>query len=302
MWLCPECRAPQSFAYQDDPWPSGWTCPDCGHCVAHDQNGIACLAPEFIQSDEGFNPALFEVLVQYEASSFWFVNRARLICALVGKHFPQSRSMLEIGCGSGSVLLALADRFPKLRFFGSELHPEGLAHARERLKTRATLLQMDARRIPAQTEFDVIGAFDVIEHIKEDEDVLRQIHNALVPGGGTIIAVPQHRWLWSPADDNAHHQRRYAPGELEAKLQAIGFQVLHSTSFNSVLLPLMLISRKLMLRKARAGGKIDPLDEFRMPGWVNQTLSILLWMETSLSKTGLNWPIGGSRFVVARRS
>ncbi len=300
MWVCPQCREPQSFAASGEPWPEGSACPQCGHRIPH-ENGIACLAPALIQSNEGFDPALFEVLVQFEGSSFWFVNRARLICALLAKHFPDTRHMLEIGCGSGSVLLALATEFPRLHLVGSELHPEGLAFARGRLGAKAALLQMDARAIPAEAEFDVIGAFDVIEHIMEYEEVLQQIHTALKPGGGTIIAVPQHPWLWSPADDAAFHRRRYRRGELEGKLKAAGFEVLLSTSFNAVLLPLMLVSRQLMVRRVKAGAAVDPLGEFRMSRGLNRLLSAALRIEVGLTEAGLNWPFGGSRFVVARR-
>src|SRR5262249_55958885 len=143
------------------------------------------------------------------------VNRARLINLLLKRYFPHAGNLLEIGCGTGSVLLALRTAFPRLELAGSELFPRGLEFARQRLGSKVLLLQMDARAIPAVCEFDVIGAFDVIEHIEEDERVIGQIYTALKPGGGTIIAVPQHPCLWSPADDAARHQRRYVRGELE---------------------------------------------------------------------------------------
>jgi SAM-dependent methyltransferase len=59
----------------------------------------------------------------------------------------------------------------------------------------AVLFQMDARKIPFESEFDVIGAFDVLEHIEEDEKALAQIFHAVLPGGGLILTVPQHRFL-----------------------------------------------------------------------------------------------------------
>ncbi|WP_281024403.1 class I SAM-dependent methyltransferase [Microvirga calopogonii] len=249
----------------------------------------------------GFNPRLFDSLVEFERHSFWFVNRARLLTSLIARYFPAAQDMLEIGCGTGSVLLALRERFPTLRLSGSELHPQGLAYARKRLGDEVLLLQMDARRIPATGQFDVIGAFDVIEHIPEDEDVLSEIQTALRPGGGAIIAVPQHPNLWSPADDAAFHQRRYARGELEQKLHKAGFEVLHSTSFNTFLLPLMILSRRQMIWKERKGARLDPLSEFRMKDWLNRTLSVILGAEVHLTEAGVKWPVGGSRVVVARR-
>lgn len=66
---------------------------------------------------------------------------------------------------------------------------------------------MDARRIPFEGEFDVIGAFDVLEHIEEDERVLGQLNAALRSGGGIIATVPQHQWLWSEMDTVSGHRR-----------------------------------------------------------------------------------------------
>jgi 2-polyprenyl-3-methyl-5-hydroxy-6-metoxy-1,4-benzoquinol methylase len=102
---------------------------------------------------------------------------------------------------------------------------------------------------------------DVLEHVKEDERVIGQIHGALKPGGGAIIAVPQHPWLWSPADEAACHQRRYIRNELERKLQNAGFEILRSTSFNALLLPAMFASRIVMIAKARLGEAFSPLSE-----------------------------------------
>jgi len=68
---------------------------------------------------------------------------------------------------------------------------------------------MDARALPARNALDLVGAFDVIEHIVEDEAVLREVHAVLVNGGGFIAAVPQHPFLWSDLDDISGHVRRY---------------------------------------------------------------------------------------------
>jgi hypothetical protein len=50
-------------------------------------------------------------------------------------------------------------------------------------------------RITAAGVFDFTGAFDVIEHVADDEGVLRGIYAATKAGGGTIVAVPQHPWM-----------------------------------------------------------------------------------------------------------
>src|SRR5689334_19698929 len=132
MWLCQKCAHPAEFPRADDPWPSGWVCGACGTRLRRD-GGIPYLAPDLAESDATYNPDMFETLVKIEETSFWFVNRAALIVWLLRRHFPEASSLLEIGCGTGSVLLAVQRSGVGLTLFGSELHSRGLAFARQRL-------------------------------------------------------------------------------------------------------------------------------------------------------------------------
>ena len=236
-------------------------------------------------------------LSKLEAEYFWFVTRNELIVGLANKFFPRARRFLEIGCGNGAVLQAMARSRLWDRLVGSELHPSGLAHARKRLPAQVEFVQMDARNIPGVGVFDLTGAFDVIEHIADDEGVLRGLREATQTGGGTIIAVPQHPWLWSRADDIAHHQRRYRRGELEAKLLRCGFEVLFSSSFTALLLPLMVASR---WKDRRSEGAEDVFREFKLSRHVNNIFTAILRAEVRMTLAGWRWPLGGSRIVVGR--
>jgi SAM-dependent methyltransferase len=293
---CLACNALEPIATDGPVWPLGWRCPTCGHAVEQDQ-GIPTFAPELADTVSGFDPASFETLAKLEAEYFWFVTRNELIVGLANKFFPDARRFLEIGCGNGAVLRAVAKSRPWQRLVGSELHPSGLAHARQRLPSEVEFVQMDAREIPAVGVFDLTGAFDVIEHIADDEAVLRGMRAATLSGGGIIIAVPQHPLLWSRADDIAHHQRRYRRGELEAKLIRNGFEVLFSSSFTALLLPLMAISRLVGGHSKRHD---DVFHEFRLSRRVNDTFTAILRAEVRMTLAGWRWPVGGSRVVVGR--
>jgi len=255
------------------------------------------FAPELADTISGMDPRSFDMLSRIEAEHFWFVARNELIVGLADKFFPEARSFLEVGCGNGAVLRAVAQSRPWRRLVGSELHPSGLTHARARLPADVEFVQMDARNIPAHDVFDLTGAFDVIEHIEDDEGVLRGMRAATRRGGGIMIAVPQHPWLWSHVDDISYHQRRYRRGELEAKLRRNGFEVLFSTSYTSLLLPLMMASRL----KGRGKDNNEEIErEFTLDPRINGPLTAILRAEVRLTLAGLRWPAGGSRVAVAR--
>jgi hypothetical protein len=103
--------------------------------------------------------------------------------------------------------------------------------------------------------------------------------------------------LWSRADDLAHHQRRYRRGELEAKLRRCGFEVLFSSSYTALLLPLMVASRWTSRNNERDEGVFR---EFRLNRHVNDLFTAILRAEVRLTLSGWRWPVGGSRVVVAR--
>jgi SAM-dependent methyltransferase len=245
----------------------------------------------------GFPRASFARLAALEDGSYWFRSRNRLIIWALRRHFPHMRRYLEIGCGTGCVLSAVESAFPGAATLGGEMHGAGLEYAARRVR-RAKLVQMDAKRIPFRGEFDVIGCFDVLEHVREDGEVLAEVRAALRDGGGVIITVPQHRFLWSAADEYAGHVRRYRRGEILARLAAAGLTPLLVTSFVSLLLPAMWAARA---RHRRLDERYDPRAELEVGGVANALLQALLDFERALIALGARFPFGGSLLVVAQK-
>ena len=271
-------------------------CPACGNRPKV-VDGFTAYAPELAQKGGGFEASYFPVLARLEDSNFWFMARNELILWALAKYCGGFSSYLEIGCGTGHVLSGVARRFPEAVLSASEIFTSGLGFAEERVPS-AAFMQMDARHIPFSEEFDVVGAFDVVEHIKEDEAVLAQAYKALRPGGHLLLTVPQHAWLWSPSDDYARHERRYSKAELHEKVREVGFRLQRSSSFVSLLLPLMLISR---LSSKKKQVEFDPTDEFKLPFWMNAVFYQTLALERGMIRLGVNFPVGGSRLLVAQK-
>ena len=284
MKICPQCST-----YFTD---SNWLCPNCGYTPSLLEEVLA-FSPELALQCEGFEAHFFNQLATLEDRNFWFRGRSRLIIWAIQNYFKGAHSFLEIGCGTGFVLSGIEQALPSLDVQGSEVFTNGLRFAAQRL-SRSRLFQMDARTIPFAEEFDVIGAFDVLEHIQEDTQVLAEMYRA--SRQGIVLTVPQHPWLWSQADDYAHHVRRYCAQELKSKVESAGFRIARMTSFVSLLLPLMLASR---LRKRSPRETFDPTAELKVSGWLNSVLEAALTVERQLIKTGFSFPVGGSLVVMA---
>ena len=274
-----------------------WRCP---HCTFEPEliDGRLAFAPELAREGEGFEPEYFARLADQEAGNFWFRARNRLLIWALERYFPAAQNVLEIGCGTGFVLSGLRVAFPKLILSGSEVFSEGLGFAAARLPG-VELFQMDARRIPFREEFDLIGAFDVLEHIEQDELVLSQMYEATRKGGGILVTVPQHRFLWSASDEFARHVRRYTASELIDKVSNAGFEVLRITSFVSLLLPLLMLSR---IKQRRSSKEFDPDAELAISAPVNTSLEKILAVERTMIRSGLSLPAGGSILLAARRN
>lgn len=242
-----------------------------------------------------FPVTAFEKLADSEARHWWFRARNKLLLWALAKKVKPFDSFLEVGCGTGFVLEGISKAFPTVSLFGAEYFSEGMHFATERVP-KASFRQLDARLMSDVERYDAIGAFDVIEHIDEDELVLLNFANALEPGGAVLITVPQHKWLWSAADEHACHVRRYSREDLVAKVKRAGFEIDYVTSFVSLLVPLMWLSRR-----GRHQDRHDPESEFKISDWLNWFLERVMQIEFLLIKLGVNFPVGGSLLLIARK-
>ena len=248
------------------------------------------------QNAEGFEKGHFRILTELENSHFWFKGRNRLTISILKKYFPFATNFIEIGCGTGFVVSAIAKKLPQLSVSGSDLYFEGLHFARKRLPS-AKFYQIDASRIPFHEEFDVIGSFDVLEHIREDWLVLKEMYHALNDHGGLIITVPQHPSLWSHFDVSSCHVRRYTRKGLITKLRWAGFEPVFVSSFVTFLLPVMFLTRLVLGR-----------DKLKSTSWglnlsriMNFVLECFLLFEQLFIQFGFSLPIGGSLIAVAKK-
>jgi SAM-dependent methyltransferase len=72
--------------------------------------------------------------------------------------------------------------------------------------------------------FGAVLAFEVLEHVEQDEDVMAEIARVLRPGGRFVMSVPIFQARWSPLDDACSHVRRYEPEQLFSTLRGLGLE------------------------------------------------------------------------------
>ena len=158
------------------------------------------------------------------------------------------------------------------------------------------------RRYPCRTSarwanlterYDLIGLFDVLEHIDDDAAALIALRQHLAPGGRAVITVPAYAALFGPHDLTLHHKRRYEKAELRAKLRRAGLRVQKLTFINAALLPAAVAARVVerWLRRSRAIGTGVP------PAPFNAVLAWLFAAEAHLLRY-MNLPCGLSLLAV----
>jgi SAM-dependent methyltransferase len=242
-----------------------------------------------------FPSGYFSELARLEASNWWFRSRNRVLIWVLKSKVKRFEKYLEVGCGTGYVLEGVRNAFPDAKLCGAEYFEEGLDFARKRIPT-ASFMRLDITAMSESEAYDVIGAFDVLEHIPDDQLSLRNLSRALKAAGTLVISVPQHRWLWSATDEAACHVRRYTKKELVTKLDHANFDVVYSGSFVSLLVPLMFVSRRFSKSIEK-----DPLAELKAPYVLNMLLDTVMWVESLIMKLGVRFPFGGSLLVVASK-
>jgi SAM-dependent methyltransferase len=253
----------------------------------------------------GYDPSFFDELAAVENRHFWFRARNRLVFELskrISSGLKPGYLVLEVGCGTGNVLRMLRKACSDGMVVGLERCFDGLKHAKRR--SAGFLVQADVRQCPFSKPFDLVGMFDVLEHIPEEQETLKTLWKLLVPGGRLLLTVPAHSFLWSYFDEASRHCRRYSPDEIRKRLTEVGFEVEFQTQFMACIFPFVWVFRKMSkLRERRESATVRQLAaaEFRIIPVVNGILTALLSLEARWVARGHLLPIGTSLVVIARK-
>ena len=189
--------------------------------------------------------SVYAVESQVQETHWWFVGRRTLFRkTLQGLKLPRAAAILDVGTSTGANLRLLQD-MGFANVCGLDPSDEAIRYCRER--QLAPVRQGDVCAMPfLDAQFDLVLATDIIEHVDDDAQALREIRRVLKPSGWALLTVPAFASLWGLQDDVAHHKRRYRHRELLQKLQTAGLRKHESFYFNFFLFSPIWAARQVL--------------------------------------------------------
>lgn len=189
--------------------------------------------------------ATYAVEAEVEASHWWFVGRRQLFSREIARLGLGSEArVLDIGTSTGTNLRMARD-LGFARVSGLDFSEAAIAFCAS--KGLGTVDRGDICAMPyGEAAFDLVLATDVIEHVEDDTQALREIGRVLAAEGRALVSVPAFRSLWGLQDEVSQHKRRYRKAELRDRLRAAGLEPERLYYFNYLLFAPIWLARRLI--------------------------------------------------------
>ncbi len=236
-------------------------------------------------------------LAEYEQSYWWHQGRLEIIQTYMrwASRNTSSSAILNVGCGTGGTIEML-EKFGTVE--NVDTSDDAISFAKKLGYTNITKVVDVA--LPFEDKiYDIVGAFDVLEHIEDHKRALSEWKRVLKDDGAIVITVPAYQWLWSGHDVTMHHWRRYTMKSLialaaEANLRpekrsyAIGFSLPLVAGFR--------LANRIFDRGAGSENSFVPV-----PRPINKLFTAFLKAEAKLHNT-VSLPAGSSLIIILRKA
>jgi glycosyltransferase involved in cell wall biosynthesis/phospholipid N-methyltransferase len=187
----------------------------------------------------------------------------RWMASVVAPHL--GRRVLELGSGIGNLAVHLSRR--RAAYFASDIDDEHIARLRIRFRDRPnfTIGRCHLERAEDFAELrasniDSVVCLNVLEHVPDDRQALRNIHSVLQPGGTAVILVPEGQSVYGTLDEVLGHCRRYSEEELRARIEEAGFRLERMLRFNRVTRPGWYVNGRLLKRRSFSAFQLAVFD------------------------------------------
>jgi SAM-dependent methyltransferase len=232
----------------------------------------------------------YQVQSEIEETHWWFMVRSELFKKYL-KCSDKNLAILDIGSGPGNNLRMLKDCGFK-NYQGFDISPISKKFCEEKKLGEVLIGDISCSNFP-DNSYDLVFATDLLEHLEEDSQALKEIERILKSGGKAIITVPCFKSLWGFNDEACHHKRRYSLPEIKSKVSAADLQILDSYYFNFFLfLPIFLF------RKAAKFFDIKLKSEnYVNTKFLNKFFKILFSFDVFLARK-IKFPFGVSAFIL----
>ena len=248
------------------------------------------------------DPRLYSQLHEIESNHWWFAGRRRVLLSVLDRLAVQADTILDVGCGAGTNLDLLGERYAHGAIHGIDIEIEPLRYCRS--GRAISVSQADLARLPFhEGAFDLVCALDSLEHVADDAAALSGLHRVCRPGGTLLATVPAFGFLWGNVDRAGHHHRRYTRPELADKIARAGFSIRFARYFNYLLFPpiaaIRLLARLFPQPHDAADSRVHTDFDVVKGGPLNTLLTHVFGLEASL--LALRAPFGVSILCVAVR-
>lgn len=236
-------------------------------------------------------------LAEFEQNYWWHQGRLEIIATYL-KRASQNRvnsTILNVGCGTGGTIDML-EKFGKVD--NVDTSDEAIAFMKS--LGHGSVTKVDDINLPFGDKiYDIVGAFDVLEHIEDHKSALCEWKRVLKDDGAIVVTVPAYQWLWSQHDVSMHHWRRYTVKSLMAVAAEAGLRperVSYAISFSLPLVVGFRLGSKILRRNTDSETSYVPV-----PRAINQLFMALLKVEAKLHNT-VSLPAGTSVITILRKS
>ncbi len=234
---------------------------------------------------------------KFDRQYWWAKGRRELTRSLLKKYLGtlKNKNILDLGCGPGVLLEDL--KKDGANIFGIDISPSAVDFCKSR---GLDVKKADVLEFPFKKEkFDGILAIDLLEHIEDENRLLKGVKRVLKKDAVFLIMVPAFPILWSSRDKRLGHFRRYNKEGLEKQLIKSGFQVLKSSYFVFFFFPFWLF--RVLLERISPKKRHIQTDLMLMPRWLNIILLSILKLENFLLRF-ITFPFGVSIFLIGKKT